>query len=310
MRRRRGPDMSRASVTWPLWSTEATLVVTEPAKLDPARDIADDLFRSIDQAASRFRGDSELTTIGPELPHGVAVSVTLAMLVRAALDAARATGGDVDPTLGRALSAVGYDRDIRLIIEDDRIVRAISAERPGWRSVLLAGLALRVPGHLALDLGATAKAVAADLAAQAIASRLHTGVLVSIGGDLATAGESAAWNVLVQDLPDDPAARVALAPGWAMATSSTQKRSWTVAGTRYHHILDPRTGLPADPVWRTVTVTAPDCVTANTFSTAAMVRGAGAIAMLAERALPARLVDAHGVVHALNGWPDEARSAA
>ncbi len=284
--------------------------MTDPSKLDAARDIADDTFRTIDAASSRFRGDSELTTIGPELPRGVAISATLAMLVRAALDAARATDGDVDPTLGRALSAVGYDRDIRLVIEDDRIVRAISAERPGWRSVLLAGQVLRVPGHLALDLGATAKAVAAHLAATTIATRLGCGVLVGVGGDIATAGGGDAWTVLVQDLPDDPATRVALAPGFAMATSSTQKRSWVVAGTRYHHILDPRTGLPVEPVWRTVTVTAADCLTANTWSTAAMVRGRRAIEMLEARGLPARLVDSAGAVHSINGWPDEARSAA
>jgi thiamine biosynthesis lipoprotein len=85
-----------------------------------------------------------------------------------------------------------------------------------------------------------------------------------------------------------------------MATSSTQKRR---RGAGVHHILDPWTALPAPAAWRSVTVAAPDCLSANMASTAAIVRGTGAVARLRELGLPARLVRHDGGVIELGGWP-------
>ena len=93
--------------------------------------------------------------------------------------------------------------------------------------------------------------------------------------------------------------------GGGLATSSTAVRRWRRGGDAYHHVLDPRTGLPAEPVWRTVTVTAASCVDANTASTAAIVRGRGAPGWLAELGLPSRLVDSAGTVHRVAGWPPD-----
>jgi thiamine biosynthesis lipoprotein len=299
-----------AAVSWPLWSTEARLVVDEPDELMAAAAIADRVLGEIDAASSRFRFDSELSRAAARLPKGAEVSATLALLVRRALEAAALTDGSVDPTLGYAMDAVGYDRDIRFIEEDGRPVRAIVSPRPGWRSVTLEGRELRVPAHLALDLGATAKAVAADLTAARIAEELGCGVLISLGGDIATArgpaGRAPAegWRIHVQDLPDDPSCEVMLDPGSAMATSSTQKRRWRKAGERMHHILDPRTGRPADAVWRSVTVAATSCWAANTLTTAAIVRGAEAPEWLTAIGAPARLVAHDGAVLTLAGWPD------
>jgi thiamine biosynthesis lipoprotein len=173
--------------------------------------------------------------------------------------------------------------------------------------VRLDGNRLTVPAHLGIDLGATAKAAAADRVAARIATELGCGVLVSLGGDIASAGPAPAggWQVLVQDAPLDPSAHVSLAEGLALATSSTQKRRWTKAGRPQHHILDPASGLPAEPVWRSVTVAAETCHRANTLSTAAIVRGHKAVAWLRELGVPARLVDADGIVVSLGGWPDD-----
>lgn len=297
----------RATREWPLWSTTARLVVTEPDELDAALEIADRELTAIDEACSRFRTDSELAHAAPHLPDGVEVSALLAQLVRRALDAAEATGGAVDPTLGYALDAVGYDRDIRFVEEDGHPVRAVVAPRPGWRSVTLRDRLLRVPAHLALDLGATAKAVAADRTAARIADELGCSVLLSLGGDLATAGPKpdGGWRIRVQDLPGDPAADILLEDGAALATSSTQKRRWRRGGQPMHHILDPRTGRPAEPVWRTVSVAATSCWAANTLSTAAIVRGADAVAWLSGLGADARLVASDGAVLTLGGWPAE-----
>ncbi|GAA1962663.1 FAD:protein FMN transferase [Microbacterium aquimaris] len=302
-----------ATRDWTVWGTDARLVLAGPDAHDPTRmrraaALVDDLLAEIDLACSRFRSDSELNRLHASLPTGAEVSPLLAALVRAALDAAALTEGRVDPTLRYAMDAVGYDRDIDLIEDDGGLIRAVLSPRPGWRSVGLRGHTLQVPAHLALDLGATAKAVASDRAAALVHAELGDSVLVSLGGDISTSGAApaAGWNVTVRDMPGDPAARVALGPGRGLATSSTQKRRWHRAGLTRHHILDPRTGTPADPVWRTVTVAARTCVRANSFSTGAIVAGDAAPEWLGRHGVPARLVRQDGAVVFTGDWPRDA----
>src|SRR5690349_12188138 len=156
-----------------------------------------------------------------------------------------------------------------------------------------------------LDLGATAKAHAADRCAVAVADRFGCGALVSLGGDLRAAGPppDGGWQVLVQDGPDEPASQVRLAGAAAVATSSTLHRTWRQGGTVRHHVLDPATCRPAAPVWRTASVAADTCVRANTWSTAALVRGHAAERDLRRAGVAARLVAADGAVVRLGGWP-------
>ncbi|GAA4775284.1 FAD:protein FMN transferase [Microbacterium gilvum] len=294
----------RASREWPLWSTTARVVVDDPSVLDDAVRLADAQLARIDEAASRFRSDSELNRVAPLQHAGVEVSSLLALLVQRGLDAALLTGGLVDPTLGHSIDRAGYDRDIRFVESDDAPVKAIVTTRPGWRSVRLAGTHLTVPGHLALDLGASAKAVAADLVAREIARETGASALVSLGGDIATAGEEphGGWHISAQDGPGQPKQVVRMAAGTGIATSSTLHRTWRRGGEPMHHIIDPRTGLPAPPVWRSVSVSAESCFVANALSTAAVVLGESAPAWLAGRA-PARLVRHDGRVVTVGGWP-------
>jgi thiamine biosynthesis lipoprotein len=140
-----------------------------------------------------------------------------------------------------------------------------------------------------------------------VAERLGVGVLVSLGGDIATAGPApaAGWQVRVQDTDHDPATQVELAAGTALATSSTTRRTWRRGTDELHHIVDPRTGRPADPVWRTVSVVAASCRDANAAATATIVKGRRGLAWLGAQGLPARLVGRDGTVHLRNGWPAE-----
>lgn len=307
-----------AAVDFDLWSTSARIVVTDAVALTRARRIADRILFDVEMACSRFRDDSELRAIGGRAADGVEVGPMLAALVERALEAARLTRGDVDPTLGGVLDGLGYDREVRLLPHTqhgDEASFSLSVATPreaGWRRISLDGSILRVPDDLRLDLGATAKAVAADLCAVAISDELHCGALVSLGGDIATAGSSpdAGWSITVRDLPTDPETTITLADGFAVATSSTQKRRWIHEGRQVHHILDPRLGLPAPPVWRSVTVAADSCFRANALSTAAVVRGRRAVDWLTGQAVPARLVDTHGDVVHVGGWPEEAHASA
>ena len=287
---------------WAVWGTVARVVVTDPATLAAATAIVRAELAAVDAACSRFRPDSELGAAG-RAGGPVDVSPLLAELVGAALEAARQTGGAVDPTVGAALCGLGYDRDFAAITGRQVAPAVRIFPTPDWRAVRLRERRLTVPSGVLLDLGATAKAVAADRAAALVATRLGTGVLVALGGDIATAGPApdGGWRVLVQDRPGNPRCTVRMPAGGALATSSTAGRTWGRAGELLHHILDPRTGRPAPAIWRTVSVAAFSCLRANTLSTAAIVRGHGAPNLLGN--VPSRLVTPDLDVLCLGGWP-------
>lgn len=304
---RTSTDGRTAAADWSLWSTTARLVVTEPAALVGARALVDGYLARVDDAANRFRSDTEIATLrlGPD--GAVRLSPVLADLVSEALAAAWFSGGDVDPTVGACLEGLGYDRDLSMVLRDGRPVRAVLRPAPGWRTLRLTGDRLHLRPGTRLDLGATAKARAADRAAALVHRELGVGVLVGLGGDVATAGIApyGGWQVLVQDRPGEPAQQVCLPAGTAVATSSTVSRRWRTESGPVHHVVDPRTGAPVPAVWRTVTVAAPTCVQANAASTAAVVRGTAAPAWLERLGLPARLVAADGTVRTVGAWPRE-----
>jgi thiamine biosynthesis lipoprotein len=262
---------------------------------------------AIDQACSRFRDDSELQRVRRAMGRPVRVSALLAELIEVSLVAARRTDGDVDPTVGGALFGLGYDRDIADLPTYRSPARIVVAPAPGWQRVRLNGRDLTVPPGIQLDLGATAKAYAADRCARRVAERWGIGVLVSLGGDIATAGPGpeGGWRILVRDQPGDPSCTVAIPGGAALATSSTVSRQWRRGGRVLHHVLDPRTCQPVTPVWHTVSVAAYRCVDANTMTTAALVRGPAAPRWLRRLNVPARLVDVNGRVTTIGGWPAE-----
>ena len=188
----------------------------------------------------------------------------------------------------------------------------IATVRPGWKAVELDSerSTLRIPVGVKLDLGATAKAWAADRASRAVHEATGCGVLVSLGGDISTAGPSPAsgWPIHVTDDhrngPDAPGQTITILSG-GLATSSTTVRRWRQEGRTMHHIIDPSTGAPVAEAWRTVSVAALDCTDANIAATAAIVRGDGAPGWLTQLELPARLVRPGGDVLKVGSWPLE-----
>ncbi|MFJ6083116.1 FAD:protein FMN transferase [Streptomyces sp. NPDC092369] len=193
-----------AAAEWRALGTGVRLVVTAPALLDSCNLLLARLLAEVDAACSRFRADSELAALDTTDGRPVRVSPLLAQALEVALRAAEMTDGTVDPTVGSAMDAIGYDRDFTLVQEDDRPVRLTVKRAPGWRTVRLDRTTdtVTVPAGVRLDLGATAKAWAADRAATMLAEAAGCGVLVSLGGDTAVAGESPAggWQIRVQDV--------------------------------------------------------------------------------------------------------------
>jgi FAD:protein FMN transferase len=297
---------------WPALGTTAQLVVTDAGVLHDACAAVERVLLDIDLAASRFRADSELSLLNAAAGDWVPVSPLLATALRVAIDAAEWTGGLVDPTVGGVLVDHGYDRTFTAVAPDGPRVIGIR-EVPGVASIELdeeLGRA-RVRGGAVADLGATAKALAADIAATAALEVAGGGVLVSLGGDISVAGEApdGGWPITVTDrsdlslrTDDGPSEVVAIASG-GLATSSTRARRWRRGGNELHHLIDPRSGAPAAGPWRTVSVVAKTCTLANTASTAAIIAGAEATAWLGARDFAARLVDVDGGVTHIGGWP-------
>jgi thiamine biosynthesis lipoprotein len=346
---------------WHALGTSVLVRVTHADALEPARGAVEHELRAIDDAASRFRADSELTRLNAAGGRRVPVSPLLIEALEAGVRAAELTDGAVDPTLGDALVLAGYVRDWRELEPaqstppqgaseldtdgfgggarpslplDDGFGRGarhprrlddgpsggeprrprrlvLSARRTrAWESIEL-GDALptaRLSAGIRVDLGATAKALAADRAARAATQETGVGVLVSLGGDIATAGPppGSGWLVHVTDdhrsPPTAPGQTIAISAG-GLATSSTTVRRWIHAGRTMHHILDPRDGQPVERSWRTVSVAAATCLDANIAATAAIVLGSAAPAWLADHRLPARLVARDGRVDTVGDWP-------
>jgi FAD:protein FMN transferase len=305
----------RAPLTFPALGTTAALLVDPDDALAEARALLAAEVDAIDAACSRFREDSELSRANASASSWFVVSPLFIEALDVARRGARLTDGLVDPTIGSALRVLGYDRDFGRIDRDGPPLQVAVQRIAGWRTIEIdrRRSAVRIPRGVELDFGATAKALCADRAADAIGRATGASVLVGLGGDVAVGGPPRAegWAVLVADdhaaptdLTDE---RIVIVSG-GVATSGTTTRRWMRGDRAVHHVIDPATGLPAPEHWRTVSVSAASCVDANIASTAAVVMGAGAPEWLAARKLPARLVAVGGEVAYVGGWPAPAGS--
>jgi thiamine biosynthesis lipoprotein len=300
----------------------AVVLTTDPAALEPAAEAVRAEVAAIDAACSRFREDSDLSRVNALAGEFVEVGPLFAEALAAALWAARSTDGDVDPTCGVSITALGYDTDFA-----DLATAAPRCATPragaGWTAIDWdeRRSTVRIPAGTALDFGATAKALAADRAAGRAATAAGCGVLVSLSGDIAVCGPApeGGWRVRVTDDhrsgDDAPGQTVVITEG-GLATSSTTVRAWQVWSDEkvprritVHHIVDPRTGRPTDGSWRTASVAAATCLDANVAATAALVRGHAAARWLDRLGLPARLVHTDGSAVTVGGWPQDAGAA-
>jgi thiamine biosynthesis lipoprotein len=316
-----GESEPLGAASWTALGTGVALRVSDPAALQPARAAVEQELDAIDRACSRFRADSELSLLNARAGRPTHAGPLLLEALTVALGAAAITEGDVDPTVGRALELAGYDRDWSLLEppagEPETAPRIKAKVLSDWRAIRLdkEGATVCLPRGISLDLGATAKAWAADRAAAAATLATGCGVLVGVGGDIATAGSApvSGWQIRVTDdhrsEPTAPGQTISINSG-GLASSSTAVRRWSHEGHTMHHIIDPRTGSPVRDTWRTVSVAAASCADANIATTASLVRGPAAPAWLEELGLPARLVSWDGGVVHVGGWPTEAEETA
>jgi FAD:protein FMN transferase len=252
------------------------------------------LFAERDRIFSRFVPDSELNRVNAAAGSPVRVSQTFADMLSLALEAVRETDGLVTPTLGKALEAAGYDRDFSALVDDPRPPGKAEPQRARVR---LADRVVLVPGGVRLDLNGVVKGRTVD---EALTLMRGDG-FVSAGGDLAARGP------VVAALPGEGAVRLLRG---ALATSGTDRRRWSRGGRTQHHLIDPRTGRPAESPWEQVTVCGLSCVGADIAAKAAFLLGSDGPGWLDARGLPARFVTAAGHVRPNRSWQSSLAQAA
>jgi thiamine biosynthesis lipoprotein len=264
------------------------------------------LFTEWEQTLSRFLPDSELSRLNQQAGTSVAVSDLLYHVLTTALTAAQATQGVYDPAMLDQLVRLGYDRTF-----DDlpsvRFAPIVPGEPGGrWRGIRVDHIRQRVilPVGIKLDFGGIAKGMAVDAALEKLRQSGVSPALVNAGGDLAVLGLPPAvehWQLAVPGR--ERFWTIPLRQG-AMATSGIARRHWWQGQTLRHHLLDPRTGLPAQSDLWSVTVVADRCEQAEVAAKVAFILGSQQGAdFLRRHPIAGLLVREDGTWETVEPWP-------
>jgi thiamine biosynthesis lipoprotein len=293
-------------VRFTTWGVSGTLAVDNENYATLAEETLWRWVAAGDRTVNRFLPTSELSVINTN-PWGThEVSDEFIEFFEAALESYDVSEGLCTPTVLDALEAWGYDADIDDVQRDGRSEPLSVSPAASFLSVALDRDTRRLsPNGVRLDFGASAKAFVADQVAREVGR--HTPVLVELGGDVAVGGAVRPWSVGVAEDAEHIGAPIGITSG-GVATSSTLVRNWSTGTGRAHHIIDPRTGAPAISPWRTVSVAADSCLTANALSTASLLWGEEALYYVTQAGWAARFVDHDGKVLCVGGWPQEVAS--
>jgi thiamine biosynthesis lipoprotein len=246
----------------------------------------DELAR-LERCWSRFRPDSDLCALNDAAGRWTAVSSTLLLAIERAEALWRATGGAFDPTVLQALERAGYDRTFERVVSSSEPVPC-PTPAPGFGLLEIdhVARAVRTPQGVTIDLSGIGKGLAADLVAEGLVERGAASALVSVGGDIRTAGAPPedGWRIPVEDpFLDGVTWFEHVVRGGALVTSTRLIRRWRRAGVEQHHIIDPVTGAPADSGVAAVVAAGDEAWWAEGVAKAALVRGASGGAELLRR---------------------------
>jgi thiamine biosynthesis lipoprotein len=268
-----------------------------PKRVAPGFEATQAFIEARERQLSRFFAQSELSQLNGAAGSWFMASPELFDLVRMARDFYLQTGGLFDPSILPDLIRVGYDRSM-----DEIRAEGVSAYVIPWRRQKIAFDQLQLdepdrqiwmPPGMKIDLGGIAKGWIAEQAAWRLAG-YAAACAISAGGDIVLIGTpegQSAWEIALED-PRDPERSLATlyAPPGAVATSSIAKRSWRQSGRLRHHLIDPRTGEPAETDWLSVTVFAPQAVTAEVYAKVLLIAGSSLAMDIVARISEARFI--------------------
>ena len=284
-------------LTFPAMGTTVEFLLAAPPGRAARRALAtarDEVLR-LERLFSRFRPDSELSRLNRA--GSMRIGADMQRVLGRALELRALTGGLFDPTVGRAIAALGYDRTFPRLAPDS----PSAAPRPATGAVHLDALSGRVElgSGVAIDLGAIAKGDAADRAC-ALAGAAGP-CLANVGGDIAVSAPrmEGPWPIALNTGNGDIVLNLSRG---ALATSGTDRRRWRRGGREIHHAVAPESGECAPTDLVRVTAVCATGADADARATALLVAGSTRAAALAERwRMPALLVGASGAARATGG---------
>ncbi len=250
----------------------------------------DEAFREmqrIEALFSRYVDNSDISRINAEAGQWVSVSAEVVELLQRSIKYGNLTKGSFDVTIGPLVTLWGFGTDQRQVPANEALQNAMAhvdytaiALDPNQRLV-------KIPEGFMLDLGGVAKGYAVDRGADVLRERGIEHGLINAGGDISVVGtrdtEGSPWRVGIQD-PAEPSRVMAVVElmDATVVTSGDYQRYFEVDGTRFHHIIDPATGFPADEL-TSVTVVAPTAADGDALSTALFILGKPASIQLLEQ---------------------------
>lgn len=273
-------------------------------QLRPGFEAASQYIQDCECRFTRFSPDSELSHLNNAGGAWVQVSPELFEIILVAREFMQKTGGLFNPAILPNLQRIGYDRSMDLLrMEEDSAAPVAAA----FQAINFDDIQIRpedyqvsLPMGAMLDLGGIAKGWIAEKAA-GLLNKYSPACGVSAGGDMFLIGKPEGretWSVDLENpsTPADNLVRLNLPPG-AVATSSISKRVWKQNGVERHHLIDPRTGEPAQTEWLSVTVIAPHACEAEVYAKALLIAGQRSAHQLAlNEDISYLAVDRHGQI--------------
>lgn len=214
--------------------------------------------------------------------RAVAVSADVFFVVKAALQYAELTDGAFDPTVGPLVKLWGINTDSARVPQQQEIDNALPLVN--WRNVTIAenadgsGSVLLSQRGMSLDLGGIVKGYAADELVKILQKRNVKRAIIDLGGNVFVYGkkkDGALWRVGVKDpdFPEGAPALIARLTNSTVVTSGVYERFFVEDGIRYHHILDTKTGCPADAGLLSTTIICESSMAADALSTSVFALG-------------------------------------
>ncbi len=241
--------------------------------------LAQEFIEQSEQRFSRFLYDSELNTLNRSAGTWFQASPEMMEVITSAMECHIATDGLFNPAILPNLKVAGYTRSMDEIRSygADKTTALHSKAALAFESIQLDTAQSRIllPAEMQIDLGGIAKGWIAEKAARILAEH-SSACVVNAGGDMFLIGHpnGKSWEVVLEDpLDQHHDLLMLLVEDGAVATSSTTKRIWTQGEQVRHHLIDPRSGKPAQSCWLSVTVFAPHAIQAETFAKALLIAG-------------------------------------
>jgi FAD:protein FMN transferase len=258
---------------WRVMGSDAEIIVVDgpSGSLAHARHRLGDLERRW----SRFVTSSDVSRMNRHTGRSVTVSADTRLLVATAIDAWRESGGAVNPTVLGAVVRAGYDASFDDLTE--RVAEPASLlAMVACTDIAIDGETVTLPAGTGFDPGGIGKGLAADVVAIELREAGAAGVCVNVGGDLRVSGlgpTGGGWTIAIDTpLGDRTIVDVGLGDG-AVATSTTARRRWRIAGRERHHLIDPATGRPSTTDLVQATALSAECWLAETYAKAILLRG-------------------------------------